>query len=61
MKIEDIVKKYINDVRKRVSEDFITNSLKSELKKEGHEIEKIEVTSRKIVVRTANEVFVQTV
>jgi hypothetical protein len=61
MKIKDIVKKYINDVRKRVSEDFITNSLKSELKKEGHEIEKIEVTSRKIVVRTANEVFVQTV
>jgi hypothetical protein len=61
MKIEEIVKKYINDVRKRVSEDFITNSLKSELKKEGHEIEKIEVTSRKIVVRTANEVFVQTV
>jgi hypothetical protein len=61
MKIEDIVKKYINDVRKRVSEDFITNNLKSELKKEGHEIEKIEVTSRKIVVRTANEVFVQTV
>jgi hypothetical protein len=61
MEIKDIVKKYINDVRKRVSEDFITNKLKSELQKEGHQIEKIEVTSRKIVVRTANEVFVQTV
>jgi hypothetical protein len=59
MTIEEIVKKHKRSIRYANSQ-IIANSIKEDLKAAGHHVKSLVLTKNKLVIRTDNELFVET-